>query len=47
VELIRKTIRIPQDLNKRMKHATIDLGMTEQELVTKAIEEYLRKGERE
>ena len=41
MELVRKTVRIPPDLNKCMKIAAIELGISEQELMERALNQFL------
>lgn len=41
MELVRKTVRITPDLNKRMKIAAIQLGISEQDLMEKALNQFL------
>ena len=42
-ELIRTTIRLPQSMVSAAKHRAIDEGITLQDLITRAVEQYLAK----
>lgn len=41
MELVRKTVRITPELNKRMKIGAIQLGISEQDLMEKALIKFL------
>ena len=42
-ELIRTTIRLPQSMVSAAKHRAIDEGITLQDLITRAVDQYLAK----
>jgi predicted DNA binding CopG/RHH family protein len=42
-QLIRTTVRLPQSVMTAAKHRAIDEGLTLQDVITRAIEQYLAK----
>ncbi len=42
-ELLRTTVRLPQSLMTAAKHRAIDDGITLQDLIIRAVEQYLGK----
>jgi predicted DNA binding CopG/RHH family protein len=42
-EIARMTLRLPRELSNKVKHAAIDAGCTQQELVTRALRAYFTK----
>jgi len=43
-EVIKTTIRCPKQLWQRVQHLAIDLGVSAESIVVKALGEYLKKG---
>lgn len=42
-QLIRTTVRLPQSMMTAAKHRAIDEGLTLQDVITRALEQYLAK----
>lgn len=43
VEVVKTTIRLPRELSDQLKHRAIDEGCTSQELVERALRNYLKQ----
>lgn len=47
IEEVQTTLRLPNELNKKIGHISIDLNISKNEFMLKAIEKYIKEMEKQ